>query len=157
ILRALGATRGQVTRLLLREAVFLGLVGTALGLALGAALAEVTRSVVGQILAVALPKLQWTSEPFLLAAALGPGVALAATVVPARGGGSRCPLNDLLLRQASGREYSGRWTGYVGTAILVLFFVLVHVGIRNGWFEAKHITLLLPPGLALFLVGCVLS
>lgn len=157
ILRALGASRGQISRLLLREALLLGLVGTALGLALGAALAEVTRAVVGQILGVALPKLEWTSEPFLYAAVLGPGVALAATLVPARRASRRSPLNDLLLKQASGRDYSGRWVGYVGIAILALFFILVQVGIRHGWFEAKHITLLLPPGLALFLVGSVLS
>src|SRR5262249_62021962 len=38
VLRALGATRGQVTRLLLREALLLGAAGTLLGLAAGSGL-----------------------------------------------------------------------------------------------------------------------
>src|SRR5262249_11341692 len=41
ILRALGATRRQITRLLLREAVWLGVTGTALGIGVGALLAGV--------------------------------------------------------------------------------------------------------------------
>ena len=40
---------------------------------------------------------------------------------------------------------------------LPIFFAGIAIGIACGWFEATNITVLLPPGMALFLIGCVLS
>src|SRR5262249_56253636 len=91
ILRALGATRAQVTRLLLREAALLGGAGGALGIGLGWALALGMRGVMGEVMTLTLPPLRWSWGPVLLGLALGPGMALAATYLPARRAGRRSP------------------------------------------------------------------
>jgi putative ABC transport system permease protein len=96
ILRALGATQGQVTRLLLREALLLGGLGTVTGCAAGVVLAAALLAVMEQYLGIALPRLSPAPEPFLAAAILGPGTALAATVLPAWLAGRRPPLAELL-------------------------------------------------------------
>src|SRR5207244_2149508 len=92
ILRAIGATRAQVTRLLLREAALLGVTGTLLGIVLGIGLAMGLRQIMEQLLAVTLPPASWTAAPFVAALILGPGMALAATYLPARRAGRRAPL-----------------------------------------------------------------
>src|SRR5262245_26526075 len=89
ILRALGTTRRQVTRLLLREAVLLGGAGTVLGMGAGVLLAQGLVRMEEQLLGVKLPPLRLSVQPFLLALLLGPGMALAATVVPAWRAGRR--------------------------------------------------------------------
>src|SRR5207249_3208816 len=55
ILRALGTTRRQVTQLLLREALLLGLAGTVLGIGLGALLARALVKMHEKILGMTLP------------------------------------------------------------------------------------------------------
>src|SRR5262249_11161820 len=57
ILRALGATRGQVTRLLLREAILLGLAGTVVGIGVGLGLSVGLSGVMAQLLGVSFPAL----------------------------------------------------------------------------------------------------
>jgi putative ABC transport system permease protein len=155
ILRALGATRAQVTRLLLREAVLLGGAGTVLGIAAGLALSISLRQVMGQIMAVTLPELRWSAEPFLLAVLLGPGMALAATYLPARRAGRRAPLEDLLPRRGDHSEPLRRWPGYVGLAFLGLTGLWV-VGLQRGWLSGAVFFPFIAPAMGVFLVGCVL-
>jgi len=82
LLRALGATRRQVTRLLVREAMLLGVAGTVIGLAVGVAAAQVLSVAVGRLLGADLPSLQLSPRPFVVGAVLGPGLALVATYFP---------------------------------------------------------------------------
>ena len=114
ILRALGATRRQVTRLLLREAAFFGVTGAALGLALGLGISVLQRGIMGPLLGVTLPRPRLTLTPFFLAALLGPGMALAATYYPARRAGRRAPLEDLLQKAPARQERPRRWPSYAG-------------------------------------------
>ncbi len=95
-LRALGATGGQVTWLLLREALLLGAAGTALGCAAGAGLAAALVAVMGQYLGVPLAGGTPGAAPFLIALVLGPGSGAIAVAVPAWLAGRRPPLADLL-------------------------------------------------------------
>jgi putative ABC transport system permease protein len=155
ILRGLGATRRQVTRLLLREALLLGIAGTLLGIPVGLALSFALRAVLAQLLAVTLPALRLNAEPFLMALALGPGMALAATYFPARRAGQRSPLQDLLQKKADRAETIRMWPAYTGVVILALV-VLFAIGIKTGWLPARVVTHLQAPTLAAFLVGCVL-
>ena len=60
---ATGTTRGQMTRLLLREAALLGGVGTVLGMGAGVFLARGLLGMQEQLLGVKLPPLQLTAEP----------------------------------------------------------------------------------------------
>lgn len=83
LLRALGATRRQVVRLVLTEAAVVGLVGTALGVLAGLLLAVPLVRITGDL--VGVPLEQFGLPPGGLALAMGIGlvVSLAASAVPA--------------------------------------------------------------------------
>jgi putative ABC transport system permease protein len=155
-LRALGATPGQVTRLLLREAALLGLAGTVAGCAAGAALAAGLLGLMGQFLGVTLPPLRLTGGPFLLAALLGPGTAVAATLLPAWLAGRRSPLEALLARGGPAGGPSPRRLGLAALLLLTPGAVMA-VGLCNGWFAVRAGQALLPPTLGLLLTGCVVA
>jgi len=155
LLRALGATRGQVTRLLLREAALLGVAGTILGIGLGFALSSALRGTIGRLMAVTLPELGLSVEPVLVALVVGPGMALSATFVPARRAGRRPPLEDLLQKGGSYGEEFQRWPSYVGLALLAGLCVILH-GILHGWLEPHFFMHVLPPAMAMYLIGCAL-
>lgn len=93
LFRALGASRGQVVRSVLLEAVAVGLVGSTIGLAAGAGLAGAITALLGRFgmdLGGGLPPLGWTT----VAAAYGVGlvVTVAAALAPARRAGSVPPV-----------------------------------------------------------------
>jgi putative ABC transport system permease protein len=155
VLRVLGAARSQLLRLLLGEAFLLGLAGTAVGLGAGLALALVLRRGVEQLMGMPLPGLSLTSEPFLLALVLGPGTALVATYFSARRASRRPPREELLARHAMRPSALHGFVPLAGLVLLSLAFVL-EVGLCCGWFPAPLNEVVLAPGIALFLVGCVL-
>jgi putative ABC transport system permease protein len=156
ILRSLGATRRQVTRLLLREAVLLGGVGTLLGSAAGVGLALALRGVFEQLLALPLPPLRLGPLPFVLAAVVGPGMALLATVVPARRAARRPPLEELAPSRQDRVEASRRWPSYLGLGLVALTLVLT-LGLLYDWYPPEAPELLLPPLMAGLMGGSVLA
>jgi len=155
ILRALGATRTQVTRMLLREALTLGVAGSVLGLGLGFLLSLALRGVMGPLLGVTLPELHVSLEPFLLAFGLGPGIAVLATFVPARRAGRRSPLPDLLQVRGDRAEPVRRWPGYIGIASLGLVVILT-IAIVAGWVPGAVARPFLAPLVGLYLAAWVL-
>ncbi|HEV3257112.1 MAG TPA: ABC transporter permease [Gemmataceae bacterium] len=156
VLRALGATRNQVARLLLREALLLGLAGTLIGIPAGLGLAIVCTRAMGQLMGVALPELHLTSEPFLLALVLGPGVALVATYVPVRRA-VRQPILEGLLSQPGGQATAvGRRSCYLGLAVVAASVALMVAGI-NGWVGRPVLAASAPAVMAAFLAGSVLA
>lgn len=155
ILRALGTTRSQIMRLLLREAVFMGVVGTALGLGLGVVLAQGLISLQEQLLYVDLPPLKLTFEPFLLGLIVGPGMSLAATWIPTRRAGSRPPLEAMMPRRSVPQETTRLWPRIVGL-ILVLLALCSVFAITNKWWSGPSAKVLLGPTTSLMLIGCVL-
>lgn len=156
ILRALGATRNQITRLLLTEALVLGSVGTVFGISLGLALAMGLRQGLGQIMHLTLPDPHWIFETILIAMLLGPGLAIAATFEPARRAGRRAPLEDLLQKKGLPPAESRRWPCYVGLGFIAVTTMVV-CGISQDWFPPEHAVAFLAPFMALCLVGCVLA
>lgn len=83
ILRAIGATRRQVGRLLFAESVVLGCAGTLLGLLAGIAGAQGLTLVLDNILLASLPPAQLGVWPLAIASLCGLGVALLGAAVPA--------------------------------------------------------------------------
>jgi putative ABC transport system permease protein len=153
ILRALGATRRQVTALLLREAVLLGLAGTVLGVGGGYVLALGVVAIMAQMLGgVTLPDLNWSKEAIFMAAAFGPGMALAATWLPARRAARRAPLDDLLARGGVFHEESRSRAAYVGLALIALHLLCL-LGLGRGWLRPWLFAPVMPIGI----VGCVLA
>lgn len=143
LLRALGATRRQVTALLLRQALLLGGVGALLGVPVGVVLAWLLLRLYESFMSV--PMGLTISWPALLpAAAIGPLMTLAATVYPARRAARREPLADLRRRPA-GDGPAPRWPPFVGAALLGVVFA----------FETAVVCLGLPPAIGTRLLAVI--
>ena len=101
ILRALGATRGQIRWLFLAESVVLGLLGSLLGLALGAAIAQATSAAIGGLagdlygVAKQTPTVVTRPEVLLLGLIAGVLTSVIAAVVPARNAANVDPVEAL--------------------------------------------------------------
>ncbi len=156
ILRATGATRGQVTRLLLREALLFGMAGTVIGCVAGVALAGTLLRLVGQFLATDLPGLRLTVGPFLLAGLLGPGTAVAAALWPAWRAAHRPLLQELLPRRGRPEDPLPFRVCVAGLLLLVVGGAL-SVALCRDWLPSSAGQVLLTPTLVLLLAGGVLS
>lgn len=153
LLRSLGMERGQVTRLLLRETLLMSVVGTLLGLAAGLGGAAVLVLGMEKLLGVSLPSLHITWNPFITGLVLGPGLALAATVVPARRAGRASPLEGIRSRgEREDRQSVRRWPAYTGLVLL-----LVSAGMGVGLVSGRVPGDLGPLLLVGLLVGCVMA
>ncbi len=117
LLRTIGATRRQVARLVIGESLVMGVVGTALGIAVGMAGARLLTRALDQVLMTSLPAMHITPMPFVFAVALGLGMSLLGAWIPARRAGRLSPLEgiDGVVREEASRS-SGS-TGVVGALI----------------------------------------
>ena len=95
ILRAIGTTRGQITRMLLAEGLLVGIIGTVFGSILGVIGAYGLSQGMAGASETTVSTLVITPRPFLLAAILGPGMALAAMWAPALLAGRVTPLEGM--------------------------------------------------------------
>jgi putative ABC transport system permease protein len=96
LLRAVGASRGQVTRSVALEALLVGLFGSAIGLAAGFGLSKVLSSVlsaVGSGIPVSGQRLSLTTV--LITMGCGTVITLLAAVVPARRAGAIAPVEAM--------------------------------------------------------------
>ncbi len=152
LLRALGATRRQVTRLLLREALLLGGLGTALGLLVGLGASVVLTGALSTLLGAHLPTLRFSARPFVLGAILGPALALVATYFPARRAGQVTPLEGLVGDGHESRGDGRRILPYVGLGLTAVC-VAAAIGLVTGKIGPSY-------GSPLFmgmLIGCVMA
>jgi putative ABC transport system permease protein len=131
----------------------MGVAGTAIGIGAGYLLAAGVLNVLQQVVkGVQIPELRWTTDSFLLALVVGPGMALAATWLPARLAARRAPLEDLLSREGVHRDETQRWLAYCGLALICLHACCA-VGLLRGWLPQSLLASITPIGI----VGCVLA
>ncbi len=124
LLRAIGATRPQVRRALLVEAVVVGVLGALLGIGLGIAIAAVGTAISGSLSA----GLTVRPLPLLLAAAAGVAVTLVSALAPAHRAMVVSPLDalrpvaDVTTTRRSGlvRAVVGGTLGLIGGATVVV-------------------------------------
>ncbi len=135
ILRAIGATRGQLARMVLGEALAMGLLGTALGSVLGPFGAEFILGAIAQAQGAEPPPLRFSAGPFVLAALVGPLVSLAAAYVPMRIAARIPPLEGIRPVVSVDRADVSPWIIWTSLA-LCLTGGLVLVGCIVGWFPA---------------------
>ncbi|MCA9269888.1 MAG: ABC transporter permease, partial [Planctomycetales bacterium] len=95
IMRAIGATRWQLSWMLLREALALGVVGTLLGCATGTVVAEYLNRGMGQLFQAQLPPLELTLAPYAWGAACGLGISLVGVIAPAAATWRLTPLEGM--------------------------------------------------------------
>jgi len=119
LLRAAGATRGQLARFVLVQAAVLAVLGSVLGLAAGAGLAVLMAGYVRTVGSIPFDAPQLEASGVLIALAIGLGVTFAASVEPARRAGSIPPVEALKARldPASARRARLRWL--VGVFVVV--------------------------------------
>ena len=124
LLRAAGARRGQVMSFMLTQALAIGVVGSLVGLALGALLAVVMVAFVGTIGSVTLDRPAFPPDALAIAFVVGVSVTLAAALEPARRASRIQPVEALKARlDAPGtRTARLRW-------LTVVFAVVALVGL----------------------------
>ncbi|RJP32095.1 MAG: ABC transporter permease [Phycisphaerales bacterium] len=156
LMRALGMTRSQVVRMLMGEAALVGAIGAVVGMGLGMALSVVLNAIVAGVLGAALPPIRLTWPPVALSVLLGPGVAVAATALPARRFSVRSPLELLGDRRAAGlTERPSAWLPGAGLACL-LFPILVTAALVWNRVGSERLVSLLAPAMASGLIGAAL-
>lgn len=121
LLRAAGATRGQVRRYVLTQALAVGVLGSLLGLALGAVLAVGIQAYLGTVGSVTLDGVGSPAGIAVLAVLVGVVVTLAAAVEPARRAASIPPVEALKARveTPAARGARLRWLALVLVVVAV--------------------------------------
>ncbi len=119
LLRAAGATRGQVERFILVQAVAVGVIGASIGILLGGLLANLMTAWLGSVGALTLDAPSFSAGAVLIAFVTGMAVTLAAAVEPAIRASHIPPVEALRARldQAPARRARLGW--------LLLVFVVV--------------------------------
>ena len=129
ILRALGATRGQIRGLFLAESAIAGLIGSLAGMGMGLAFARSLTGVTGQLMESVLGVPQnaqaVTLDPWWLATAvaLGVAVSMAAAFIPARNAARLEPVQALQKGKyqvlGAGENRARRWVAAVAAMAAV--------------------------------------
>lgn len=160
VLRAIGATRGQVARMILRESLVLAGIGIALGVGIGLGGARLLLAALSQIMMVNFPPVGTPLGSVGLAAVLGVCMALAGAAVPAYRAGQLTPLEGMSAVVRGDLESGSDRSVLVG-ACLTLLSILGLAGSIRGWIPAHFamwlavsmlvgVVLLTPLGLGLF-------
>lgn len=132
IMRAIGATRRQIAGMVYREAMLMGIFGTAIGSLLGIIGAHYLTGAMGTLYQAKLPPIQLTWSPFLLAIGCGLGISLLAAALPARKASHLSPveaMRDVLTDEIEG---SSRWLVVFGGLLVVACAVVMGVSILGG-------------------------
>lgn len=119
LLRAAGATRGQLARYILAQATVIGVAGSVIGIALGALLASGIAGWMGSIGSVPLGAPTLAPADALLALAIGLLVTLAAAIEPARRAGRIPPVEALKARLDLPAARRARLSWLVAVFVLV--------------------------------------
>ena len=120
ILRSMGATRKQLLWMIVREGLWLGLIGTFLGCIVGHFGAAVLRSSTSKLMQIEIPPSPWSYWPYLIAVVCGLAVALLGAFFPALRA-SRLSPSEAMRVVAQGEFSTSRagWLGFGGFLIVI--------------------------------------
>jgi len=163
ILRALGATRGQIRTLFLGESAMAGLAGSAVGISFGLLLAQgltvSTNAFMEDVMGVSAHAGQVIVDPWLLviAAAVGVVTSMVAAFLPARNAARVDPVKALqkgqyqVLSAGENRRRRAAALAAIAVAVACIIFGHSHTVFYSGYFLAVLAMLLLTPVLSLYL------
>ncbi|WP_314038798.1 FtsX-like permease family protein [Dietzia sp. CH92] len=131
LLRAIGASRGQLTRSVMAEAAVTGLVGSAIGVVAGFGLAQLIFTVL-EALDLGIPSgaLALTPMSVLTPLVLGFVVTVFSAWAPARRAGRVAPVQGMRVGSAS-TEAGGVWRTYIGVLAVISGLALALIGTWN--------------------------
>jgi putative ABC transport system permease protein len=118
MLRTIGMTRRQVTGQVLLEAIFIGLLGSALGIGLGILLARGLTRLMETVINQPLRVIQFPLDTVGINFAIGLAVTLVAAFVPAWQAGRISPMEALRIRGKSGESWLLRRSWVLGLLLL---------------------------------------
>ncbi len=150
MLRAVGATRRQITLMIMIESLIQGVLGTVIGLLLGYLMALGVVNFMDRFWAAYLNRgsleLRLNAPALLGAVVLGLVTALVAGYLPARAAGKVTPLDGLRPASALSQHRAARWSLIAGAACMVLAVLLLLSGSKGA-----------VGGALLFMIGMVLA
>lgn len=124
LLRALGATRSRILRLLLWEGVIQGIAGTLLGMIAGFLFVKFLflniGPVVGELLKMEIGDPVFPLKSYLLSMLLGVGITIIGGILPAIGASRITPLEALRLSTLLSKRGEGKRRGWIGLLLLIL-------------------------------------
>lgn len=125
MLRTIGMTRAQVTGQVLTEALFLGISGSAAGLALGVLMARGLTRLMETLLAQEMSDVPVPIPTAILGAVIGILVTLLAALIPAYQAGRITPLEALMVRGRSKAGWLLRFGWIPGILLLIVSTVVL--------------------------------
>lgn len=120
MLRTVGMTRSQITAQVLMQAVVLGLLGSCIGLGLGALLARGLTRLMEVLLGRPIDRAQIPLDIVVMGFSVGIVVTIIAALIPAFQAGRITPLEALRIRSRSGEGWLMRYGWVIGVILLVL-------------------------------------
>ncbi|MBI1904572.1 MAG: ABC transporter permease [Planctomycetia bacterium] len=155
IMRAIGATRGQLSRMVITEGLVMGFAGTLLGVGLGLVGAYYLTRVMESFFRVALPALEFSWLAVLGGAGCGVGVALLGSYWPAREAGKLSPLEGMGNVAKEDREPVPYWVTILALLDLAGALFLLVASLTNwfGFDVSAAASILLLVGVVLLIPG----
>lgn len=132
ILRAIGATRRQVGWMILREAIGISVLASAVGCLIGVYGASYLTRVTEQLMQVSLPTVTLTWLPFVIAVSVGVVVSIVGSILPARRASSVQPLEAMRAVDTAHNQDVLAVTKPLGAAVMVVGVVLLVLAIRGS-------------------------
>lgn len=153
LLRAVGATRRQLSRSVITEGALLGIASSALGIVVGIALAQAALSVAGGMdLNIPLPqRIALSAWTVVIPLAVGTIVTTLACAAPARATARVSPLEALRPVELRESRRAGKARLAMFVALVFLGVVILGAGVLLGSQGSAEI------GLAVTVLGCALS
>lgn len=141
IMRAIGATRLEISGMLLREAALLGAAGIVIGIVFGVLLAFVGTTVIGRVFDVQFPHLTevMTPWPFIWGTIFGIVTSLLGAIIPAIVAWYVSPLEGMN-RAVSEKSWSLTWILLVGGGVITAGSLALIYGSITGHFPIKGAT-----------------
>ncbi|MCA9193269.1 MAG: ABC transporter permease [Planctomycetales bacterium] len=152
ILRAVGATSGQIQWMILREAVWLTIPGAAMGCVWGAWGAKYVASATANLMQVEIPRVQFDWWPFAVAVIFGASVSLLGAGVPAFQAGRVSPVEAIRAVYNAQNERLVRFTFPFSWPVMAFGFVILVAAINNRLPLGGDVV-----GILLILIGSILT